>query len=323
MSHYHKYSDPPYRYTTMYDYKSKFVITHGTTYGYDNVIYVNYNSKVTIVCQLHGDFLQSPNNHIHGAGCPRCANIAKNKKLTHNKQSFVAKAEIIHGNTYQYDNVAYTNTTTKISITCLVHGDFLQQPKEHLRGYGCVLCGREKTKNAHQRDTDWFIRQSTNIHGSFYDYSAVVYHKSVIPVKIICPTHGAFFQQPNHHINARCGCPKCIMSTGERKILSWLQDNNIDCEYEYQERIDNKLLRFDFIIHTKRLIIEYDGEHHFRPVQFNGISMDQAITSHEKTIQHDALKNEFAMNNNLQLLRIPYYQFNNISDILTEVLLRQ
>jgi hypothetical protein len=48
---------------------------HGDTYSYNNSKYVNYNQNILITCFIHGDFYQTPHNHIKGHGCPKCAKI--------------------------------------------------------------------------------------------------------------------------------------------------------------------------------------------------------------------------------------------------------
>lgn len=50
---------------------------HGDLYEYHKVNYVNTNSKVCIVCKIHGDFWQTPSNHLKGQGCPYCSGNAK------------------------------------------------------------------------------------------------------------------------------------------------------------------------------------------------------------------------------------------------------
>lgn len=50
-----------------------FIQVHGSTYDYSKVEYVNAaNTKVEIVCKKHGSFLQRPNHHLSGKGCPKC-----------------------------------------------------------------------------------------------------------------------------------------------------------------------------------------------------------------------------------------------------------
>ena len=49
-----------------------FIQVHGSTYEYSNVQYINAFSKVEIICNEHGSFLQRPNDHLNGQGCPKC-----------------------------------------------------------------------------------------------------------------------------------------------------------------------------------------------------------------------------------------------------------
>lgn len=46
---------------------------HNNRYNYDSVIYISGRKNVTITCELHGNFRQTPNNHLRGTGCPTCA----------------------------------------------------------------------------------------------------------------------------------------------------------------------------------------------------------------------------------------------------------
>jgi hypothetical protein len=47
-------------------------IVHNNKYNYDKIKYINQNNKVVITCPIHGDFNQTPNNHLSGRGCPSC-----------------------------------------------------------------------------------------------------------------------------------------------------------------------------------------------------------------------------------------------------------
>jgi len=51
---------------------SKSINTHGYKYDYSKVDYKSANTKVYIICPIHGKFLQLPSNHIAGQGCPKC-----------------------------------------------------------------------------------------------------------------------------------------------------------------------------------------------------------------------------------------------------------
>ena len=114
---------------------------HGKgTYDYSKVIYININTDVTIICPIHGDFPQKPNNHINGArGCPFCKGGVK---LT--TEEFIKRARKKHGNEYDYSKVDYKNNHTEVIIVCPKHGDFPQTPNDHLNGSGCSKCNKNK-----------------------------------------------------------------------------------------------------------------------------------------------------------------------------------
>ena len=47
---------------------------HENKYDYSLTKYVNSKTKIKIICPIHGIFEQTPNNHLKGCGCPKCAN---------------------------------------------------------------------------------------------------------------------------------------------------------------------------------------------------------------------------------------------------------
>jgi Zn finger protein HypA/HybF involved in hydrogenase expression len=108
---------------------------HGEKYSYNKVVYIGNYKKVIIVCQEHGEFEQTPHNHLVGKGCQKCGGTTNM-----DKESFIIKANKIHNGKYSYENVVYTNNRIKITITCHKHGGFKQSPSNHLAGNGCPKC---------------------------------------------------------------------------------------------------------------------------------------------------------------------------------------
>lgn len=113
----------------------RFVKVHGSTYDYSKVIYTGYDNLVTIVCPFHGEFKQSPNNHLSGKGCAKCI-----KYSPKNLNYFLEKAREVHGNKYDYSQSIYVKAVDKIDIICPIHGLFSQQANLHLLGSGCPEC---------------------------------------------------------------------------------------------------------------------------------------------------------------------------------------
>ena len=146
--------------------------------------------------------------------------------------NYTEKAKLIHGDKYNYDNVNYINTKTKIKIICKNHGEFEQRPDHHLRGSGCPECsGNNKKENT------TFIQESIKIHGNKYDYSVSEYKGAHKKVKIICKEHGLFEQTPRAHLNNQ-GCSKCAGNNkkeNEEIILNLIKINGDKYDYSLVE----------------------------------------------------------------------------------------
>ena len=283
------------------DFINKAIQTHGSKYDYSLTEYINIRTKIKIICPIHGIFLQNPDSHLRGVGCPDCVGLKKSSTKT-----FIKRSKTKHKNKYSYNNTKYINSQTKVYITCHIHGDFLQKPYHHLRGVGCPDCAGTK-----KHTTQTFINESKDKHDDKYDYSLVNYKNNYTKVKIICPNHGIFEQRPNDHLNGN-GCGTCSQSKGERIIYKLLSKHNI--EHTSQKMFNNckykGMLKFDFYIPKLNLCIEYDGKQHYEINDFfggiNGLKYQQ---------KRDSIKNIYCKENNIKLLRVKYN--DNIEKILS------
>lgn len=207
---------------TTAEFIAKAILTHGNKYEYTNIVYTGSRNKVKIICKKHGEFEQSPANHITGNGCPPCGKEESSEKRKLTKEEFIEKSIKIHNNKYDYTNIVYKTCKEKIRIYCKVHGNFEQTPSDHLAGNGCTQCGN-LIKNAQARwDTPKFIKVANEKYKYTYDYSKVDYKTAKIKVIIICKTHGEFQQTPDSHLN-KGGCKKC-----GNLVISQKQTSTID-----------------------------------------------------------------------------------------------
>jgi hypothetical protein len=114
--------------------------------------------------------------------------------------------------------------------------------------------------------------------------------------------------------NLNRGCPYCNESKGEKKIREWLNNNNI--KYQSQKEYDGLIglgggnLSYDFYLPTKNILIEYQGEFH------DGSSGAYSRINLSTQKEHDKRKRDYAKQNNIELLEIWYYDFDNIEEIL-------
>lgn len=176
---------------------------HGDKYDYSKVKYDGSFTKICIICPEHGEFWQTPANHLNGAGCSVCAGT-----LPMNTDDFIRKARKTHGDKYDYSKVKYVNGHAKVCIVCPEHGEFWQIASAHIRGRGCPKCGYVTSMQKRKFSTSKFIENARKVHGQRYDYSKVEYDGANNDVVIVCPQHGEFRQKAAAHLYG-CGCPVC------------------------------------------------------------------------------------------------------------------
>ena len=126
------------------EFIKKAVKVHGDKYDYSKVEYVNCHTKVCIICPKHGEFWQTPNDHLRGKGCRMCGNELNGINQRLSKVEFVERANKVHENKYDYSKVEYINSDTKVCIICPEHGEFWQVAFSHLQGHGCPHCNVHK-----------------------------------------------------------------------------------------------------------------------------------------------------------------------------------
>ena len=213
------------------------VVHKGNKYDYSKVEYVNNRTKITIICKIHGDFEQQPNNHLIGCDCPKC----KGKNQT--TEDFIIKARQVHADKYEYSKANYTSSSAKITIACKEHGEFEQTPNDHLKGHGCPKCA-----NCKKLTTEEFIYRANLIHGDKYDYLQVNYISNNTKVIITCSMHGEFEQTPINHLSGY-GCSSCAKTgfdTSKPAYLYYLKITTEDNQTLYKIGITNRTVNERF-----------------------------------------------------------------------------
>lgn len=115
---------------------------HGDSYNYSKTQYNSRNSLSIFICPKHGEFNQTPKNHLEGKGCPKCCGKNKTNEIV------ITEFKLIHNNLYDYSKINYKKANTKVRIICKKHGIFTQTPTCHLRGQGCPNCKMSKGEKA-------------------------------------------------------------------------------------------------------------------------------------------------------------------------------
>lgn len=118
-------------------------------------------------------------------------------------------------------------------------------------------------------------------------------------------------------------CPFCKKSLGEVAINKYLKNHNLSFNWSFKDpKCANEFpLEFDFRVeldNDEYMYIEYDGNLHYKPWKKDDTKHQQHLL---RQITNDRIKNKYCEDNNIPLLRIPYWEYENLEAILDQVLI--
>ena len=206
-------------------------IVHNNKYDYKLVkVFDKVKDKVEIICPIHGTFLQDVYSHKKGHGCPDCGNKTTGIKKTHNNKKFIEDSIKVHGDLYDYSKVEYKNNTTKVIITCKIHGDFLQTPDKHKQNRGCPECANEK-KGWSKKSWKRLIKDDEI--AKFYILRCYNYKENFIKIG-----------RTKNTIHRRFGTQKEMPYKIE--IVKTISDSNSDIIFDLEIKFKQKFLNFRY-----------------------------------------------------------------------------
>lgn len=289
---------------SVYDFIEDAEKVHGKKYDYSKVEYNGCKEKVCIICPEHGEFWQTPDNHLQKRGCPICRYINSAAHSTLTTDEFVKRAKKIHGSKYDYSNVEYKGNNKKVAIIChekdengKEHGVFWQTPTGHIdKMAGCPKCSKN-----HKYTTEEFMESLPNWVKEKYDFSKFEYVRTHDKAIVICPEHGEFLQSP-HNIRKGIGCPGCSESKLERSVRMFLKCYGVEYVSEYKKDNSFGKQAIDFYLPKYNIAIECQGVQHFVPTDFAGRGDNWKNNEFERIKELDRNKQELCKNNKIRLI---------------------
>jgi hypothetical protein len=220
-----------YSKSTLSKFIENSVKVHGDKYNYDLSEYVNWETKLKVICNTCKNIFEvSPNNHTRGRGCRQCGIKRRVEASFMRIDEFISRAESLHNNKYDYSKVEYINSRENVIVVCPTHGEFKQSPSNHLAGQGCKKCGRLIATEKTSLTNNNFIKKSNTVHNSIYDYSKVNYINGRGKVIIGCKLHGDFEQEASSHMSGT-GCPKCALEFDSYRRSHYIKLSDISTLY--------------------------------------------------------------------------------------------
>ena len=275
--------------------------------------YINARTQILHKCKIDGHkWMVAPYVILRGDGCPVCAG---NKRKT--TEEYKEELSNINPNIEVLEE--YVNATTTILHKCKIDGhEWYAEPCNILSGCGCPECKSRKLSQLFSKTHEEYVKEvkqcdpDIEVIGQYVNAKTPILHR--------CKIDGCEWIVDPSHVLLGQGCPQCQESSGERVIRQWLESHKI--KYIFQNRFPNcrdvKELPFDFYLPDCNTCIEFDGPQHFEPIDFAGKGKEWAQQQFEKTQYHDKIKNKYCEDNNIRLLRIPY--FKNIEEELNSFL---
>lgn len=277
--------------------------------------YINGETPILFECKTCGRQWKSrPNNILQGKRCIVCTTRENAKRLTTTQEEFETKLKTINDKIQIVGK--YINAKTYIECKCLICGHVWQAtPSNLLSNFGCPQCAMVSRGLKQRKSHSDFLDELKKLNKNLIPLEE--YSGSHTPIKFQCNVCGNIWKTaPNVILFSNSGCPQCVASYGEQKIIRFLENNHIT--YESQKKfvdlfgLGGGQLSYDFYIPNQNVLIEYQGQFHDGTVSF------QTEESFKKQKAHDKLKREYAENHNIKLLEIWYKDYKRVDEILAQ-----
>lgn len=270
--------------------------------------YIGANIPILHRCLIDGyEWYAQPNNMLNGYGCPKCSQRYRRTHDDYVQEVFEVNQDIeVLG--------VFSGLQNPILHRCKIHNiEWMAYPEFILRGCGCSECGNEKVREKLARTHEQYVEELKEKNPDIEVLG--IYVNSFTPILHRCLKDGYEWCVSPVNILFGYGCPQCNESSGERKVRQWLDNHSI--KYIYQKTFKDckniRLLPFDFYLPDYNICIEYDGMQHFKSIEYFG-----GEDAFKRRVEHDNIKTNYCLNNNISLLRIPY--FKNVEEELNNFL---
>lgn len=198
----------------------------------------------------------------------------------------------------------------------------------------CNTCGETKVsymrffhqcKNcaiiAQRKTFKQFLIEAIEKHGDKYVYNDNNYKDTTSKISILCTKCNlSFIQSVKEHLKGY-GCTYCKESRGEIAVRSYL--NKCDIEFDTKKTYDGltykSQLNYDFYLTELNMLIEFDGKQHFEIIP-RSKDPNRNIKDFEATQKRDKIKDKYAHENGIPLLRIPYWDIHRVPEVIDNFL---
>lgn len=275
--------------------------------------YVDVETPIECECLIDGTIWSpTPNSLLCGRGCPECGRIASNQNSTKTNEQFLLELNRINPNILPLQD--YIQAKIPILVMCKkCRHEWRYSPDSLLHGSGCPECLRRELHDRQAKTNEQFLAELKLTNPMLLPVEP--YYNDHTKIRVKCLIHNYIWSvAPNKILHRRTGCPKCNMYTNEQKIATFFEDMgyHITPQKRFKDCKDKHTLPFDIYVKELHLLIEYQGEQHYEPIPRGSMSDEEAMEQLQITQYHDKIKLEYCHKKNIPLIRVPYWENNNI-----------
>lgn len=242
----------------------------------------------------------------------QCNSCGRKKPNDSNKItcSFIKKYLLSHDYTCKLLSNNYKDVDSKLKFQCECGNIFYASWSniKHMKGY-CKKCSFQSITH-----TDFM-----NKIRDYLDRFEILnkYQNGNTNISIKCKNcNNIFTQRARHILDRGIYCNICNASKGEQVIADYLNKKGVlyFSQYKFKDCKNIKELPFDFYLPELNICIEYQGQQHYQPVDFFG-----GLKTFNLQKKRDEIKKDFCKSHNIELIEIPYTDFDNIKEILCNI----
>ena len=286
--------------------------------------YKNLMTRMDCICLKHNHPTRKTMQEIlKGRGCYYCGleKVSKSNTLTNEDVQSSIDAVNPH-----IKIVSYKGNKQQSDFYCTKHKNYFKKfytTVTHCKS-GCEECYADNIRDNMGMGIDEFSRRLKHIHPELIILGEYVNNST--PIEVFCTKHNyTYALTPVALLDRLTCCDKTKSYYKEGQVCKLLEEQwgfKITRQKTFENCIDKRCLPFDIYLDDYNVLIEYHGEQHYIPIKYSYETVDKMMIKFEYTQRHDNIKREYCKNNNIPLIEIPYWEFEDLEYFIFDKLVK-
>lgn len=285
--------------------------------------YKNLTTRMKCYCHKHNIITNKTMQEIlDGQGCKECG---KEKLSSLKTLSLEAAQQKVNIQNPHIKLIEYCGHKNDVKCFCTKHQFYFTKKLNTLiySHSGCPTCYVENIRDICGVGQEEFVKKLKAIHPELSVLGK--YENNTTPIEVCCNIHNYKYSlTPTALLSRHSCCDKSRITYKEELVCKQLEDWGFRIERQkvFSDCKDKRVLPFDIYLTDFNVLIEYQGEQHYRPVYYSSEPKEQAERRHQYVVFHDELKREYCHKHSIPLIYVPFWEFENLDSYLFDQLVK-